>query len=208
MKIIFPPRPESKINPNQLDKWEDKGKFVVQRKFNGHRNLTYRSPEGVVSIYGRYGKQHGTYKAPPFLLDELSSLNFGPKMAYWLDGELLHPRIPDTIVLYDVLHAENYLFGRKLVDRISLLRQICRNPTTQASPPLALKVTDHVWMAETWSDHFSLRFKESWIGESGVDLIEGLVVKDPQSGLDSFGHRPYNVGWQWRCRKPGKSYQN
>lgn len=201
MKIIYPPRPKGNIHPAQLNSLERQNKFVVQRKFNGDRNLVHRSKDGEISIYGRYGRPHGRYKMPPVLRRELSSLNFEPGKEYWLDGELLNNRVAksvkDVVVLYDVLHAGSYLIGRKLRDRLALLRTICREPATLADPPLALRVSDHVWMAETWAEDFERHFKEFL----SSPLIEGLVVKDPAAGLDSFGAKPYDADWQWRCRE-------
>lgn len=206
LKIIYPPRPKGKILPSQLDVLEAKKQYVIQRKFNGQRNLTHRSPEGEITIWSRYGRKHARYKTPGFLQRELAALNYEDGKEYWLDGELLDSKVADgpkdTVVLYDVLQAGNYLFGQKLLDRLSLLNTICRSPTEYPPLPLALRVSDHVWLAETWLGDFTRHFEEYL----HLALIEGLVLKEIASGLDSFGHHEYACSWQWRCRKPGPSY--
>jgi hypothetical protein len=206
LKIIYPPRPKGKILPSQLSVLEAKKELVAQRKFNGQRNLTHRTPEGEITIWSRYGRKHKAYRMPGFLKRELAALNYEDGKEYWLDGELLDSKVAsgpkDTVVLYDVLQAGPYLFGQKLLDRLTLLNTICRSPTELADPPVALRVSDHVWLAQTWSGDFDLHFNEYL----HLDLIEGLVLKEIASGLDSFGHQEYSCSWQWRCRKPGPSY--
>lgn len=207
MKIIYPPRPKGKLNPAQLGKMNTTG-LCVQRKLNGERNLVHRSANGTISIYSRYGRPHQRYKMPPFLRKELSALNFESGQEYWLDGELLHNKVEntvrDTIFLYDVLQAGKYLFGMPLSRRLEILKGVCRDPSDLADPPLGLKVSEHVWMAETWTSNFVDRFQDYL----HLRLVEGLVVKKLDAGLDSYGHQPYDVSWQWRCRKPGHSYLN
>lgn len=202
MRIIYPPRPRGKVPPTMLPKYEQRKQHVAQRKFNGHRNLVHISTKGVVSIYGRHGGGHGSYKMPLFLQKEISGLNLQRGEEYWLDSELLHPRIPDTIVLYDVLQAGSYLLGVLMEDRLSLLNQICHEPSDHADPAVALKISEHVWMAETFYGDFRLHFNEF----IHLDLIEGLVLKQIGSALSDHGYKQYEVDWQIRCRKPGASY--
>ena len=202
MRIIYPPRPSGKIPPKILPKYEKRGRHLAQRKFNGHRNLVHVTPGGMVSIYGRHGGEHGSYKMARPLREDLSDLNFEKGKEYWIDGELLHPRVPDTVVLYDVLQAGAYLYGVTIEERLDLLTHICRNPTARPDPSIALQCSQHVWMADTFLDQFPGHFQEF----IDLDLIEGLVLKERGSRLNGYGYKHYEVNWQIRCRKPGASY--
>jgi ATP-dependent DNA ligase len=202
MGIIYPPRPASKILPSMLPDLEKRGRYLVQRKFNGDRCLIHFTGNGKVNLYNRYGKAQ-KYKMPPFLRKELLGLNLDPASEYWLDGELMDVRIPDTIVFYDVLHATSYLYGRSLIERLDLLRKICNNPVVHAEPAIALAVNKHLWLAEAFESNFADRFKDFL----HLSTIEGLVLKERASLLSNWGQKPYEVNWQIRCRKPGPTYK-
>lgn len=185
-----------------LDKMED-GKWIAQRKFNGDRCLIHYSGNGDVELYNRHGSRQ-KYKLPGFLRQELLNLNIEPAQEYWLDGELLHPKIPNTIVLYDVLHAGDYLYGCSLTSRLTRLQEICRHPSQYPDPPIALLCSPHVWMAESFDANFKSHFKDY----IDLPIIEGLVLKLGSSLLSHWGYKPYEVDWQVRCRKPGPNYSH
>jgi ATP-dependent DNA ligase len=199
--MIYPPRPSSKVPPSMLPALERRGIYVAQRKFNGDRCLVHVHGKKV-QLYNRHGKLQ-KYKMPDFLRLEILALNLNASEEYWLDGELMHARIPDTIILFDVLQAGEYLYGKNLIKRLDLLREICNNPTCHAEPAIAVLSRPHIWMAETFLKGFAARFKDFL----HLDTIEGLVLKEGASLLDNWGSRPYEVDWQVRCRKPGPNYQ-
>ena len=199
MKVIFPPRPTSKMLPRDLFRMERTGEWVVQRNFGGHRTLIHVAPDAKIQIFSRYGRPYRDYEMPTTLRRELSALNYSPGNEYWLDAELMHPRIAHTVVLFDILQAGKYLYGVGQLDRLSILTALCRQPIMHANPPIALCVSPLIWLAETWDCDFQAHFKEFL----HLDVIEGLVLRKKHSRLDNFGHRSYNVPWQVRCRKPG-----
>lgn len=203
MKIIFPPRPEGKIHPSQLSKLEARGKYVVQRKFRGSRNLIHRSTKGDISFFSRYGRGHKKFKLPGFLQSEIASLAFEKGKEYWLDSELMDPRIKNTVILFDVLQAGPYLYGVDQESRLQILDNLCHNPEQPKDPQFAICVTKHVWLAQHWDSHFEMHFSEM----IDDDNIEGLVLRERKSCLDHFGHKMYDVSWQIRCRKPGPNYE-
>lgn len=202
MNYIYPPRPKSKVPPIMLPKMESRGIFLAQRKFNGDRCLIHYPGNGGVILYNRYGRQQ-KYKMTAALRQEFLALNLDVTKEHWLDGELMHPRIKDTVILYDALLVEgNYLFGSTVDQRLGILRQICNNPVRHPDPPIALEVSQHVWMVESFNSEFADRFNEFL----HLDTIEGLVLKERASRLDSWGSKPYEVTWQVRCRKQGPTY--
>jgi ATP-dependent DNA ligase len=201
MQIIFPPRPRGKIHPNQLSREERRGKWMVQRKFNGTRNIIYVLGDRVV-FYKGDGHKHVKFKPPSFLIREVLSLNLDPKKEYYFDSELIDLYQKNTVVLFDILAAGSYLIGESQKKRLVMLEDLCRNPQTYPTPPIALSVTKHIWLAEHWSSQFAKHFQE-FLSEP---VIEGLVLRETDSILTNHGHSPYDVDWQVRCRKPSGKY--
>lgn len=202
MKPIFPPRPKGKVPPSELPHLEESGQWLIQRKFNGDRSVVFRSSDGQISIFSRYGKPYERYKMSSELRRELAALRFEEGQNYWLDCELIHEHFSHTVVLFDILQAGKYLFGAKQETRLKLLDTLCGNPSGKSESAIALTVSPHVWMAETWDAEFSARFRESL----NVQALEGLMLRKKNSVLDNYGSSEYEVGWQVRCRKPGPSY--
>lgn len=202
MKYVYPPRPKGLISPSQLPVLERRQKYIVQRKFRGDRCLIHRATNGAITLFNRHGRKQ-KYRPPQFLIQELRSLAFDPKVEYWIDSELMDPRISNVIVMYDVLFAEKYLIGVSQMDRLAILSDLCHRPQQMAEPPIALQVTPHLWLAEWWREGFVKRFKEL----IHMEVIEGLVLRETDSMLDDWGKDEYEVSWQLRCRKPGPNYQ-
>lgn len=202
MKSIFPPRPKGKVPPSELAHLDAQGKWLVQRKFNGDRCVVFRSTDGQISIFSRYGKPYDRYKMSADLRRELAALKFVDGHSYWLDCELVHEHFPHTVVIFDLLQAGKYLFGTKQETRLKLLADLCGNPTDKTEPAVALAVSPHVWMAETWEHGFVDRFNDF----IGLKAIEGLMLRKRNSVLDNYGGSEYDVTWQVRCRKPGPTY--
>lgn len=207
-RIIYPPRPQGKIPPGHLQRYEKRPGWVVQRKFNGTRNLIWVSPDhGEVKFY-RPGEEHRQYKLEASMRKQVLELNL-PDGECWLDSELLYAKTttPDykgRVVLFDILHAGNYLFGKKLANRLDILQKVCGNPQSrEPNLGLALQVTNDIWMAETFDCDFRSRF-EDFINHPE---IEGVVLKRLAATLDNTGAKKYEVPWQIRVRKPHKNYQ-
>lgn len=204
-KVIYPPRPKSKVLYTQLPTFEKFGEWCVQRKFNGTRTLVHISPGRNVNFINCHGEKHKRWNPPNDLHSQILSLDLESK-EYWLDCELLHektsnPNYKNKLVLFDVLCHGKYLFrSLNLQKRLELLSQICKSP--KIVDHIALKVSNNILMAETFYDNFLQRYKEML----QFDEIEGVVLKKYTSVLDNDGRKPYDVSWQVRCRKPHKNY--
>lgn len=206
---MYPPRPKHRIRPAELPKFEAQGRWVVQRKYNGTRTLLHVTPERVVEAWTRHQTRHEQWTMSQDVVQQILSLRLIPGQEYWLDGELLHsktktPQYKNRIVLFDVLQAGHYLFGSpNLLGRYEILQQICGFPTKKEPfKGIALAVTDNIWLAETYYSNFV----EIWNEYIDLPEIEGLVLKRPDSVLDTFGTRETEVSWQIRCRKEHKNY--
>lgn len=204
MNILYPPRPVSKILPTDLTFYENTGAWCVQRKFNGCRNLVNVAVDGSIKFFSRYGKPHDpkAFVPTPMHYQQIrSGLNLEKGVEYWFDSEVMSKLQGATneIVLYDVLCIGHYLFNRpSQLERLKLLREICRDPQVLEPGGLALQITPMIWMAQTWENNFVDRFNESL----PIPKLEGLVLKKKNVGLDNFGGSEYETSNQIRCRKP------
>ena len=202
--MLFPPRPRGRMNPTDLDFYEKSGLWCAQRKFNGTRNLIHITPERKLTLWNRHGSNHKTFSFNKSYREEiLGCLNLEKGLEYWLDSELMNKQANATneIILYDVLQAGRYFFGKPTqVERLQLLADICGRPKTLEPGGLGLMLTSRVWMAETFFNNFSARFKESLENPR----LEGLVLRKKNVGLDSFGksEKDAETGNIIRCRKP------
>ena len=146
---------------------------------------------------------------PAHMVTQFLSLpGLEPNKEYWLDGELLiKTKATDTkdkIVLFDVLQAGKYLFGKNQMDRLALLNQICGNPKDfDPQRGMGFLVTADILLAPVFETDFVNRFQE----KIEFDECEGLVLRKRNSTLDNFGAKEYEVGWIVRCRKPHKNYR-
>ena len=204
MRIIFPPRPRGKITPGELVAYEKTGLWVVQRKFNGQRSPVFISPEGKAQLFSRYGRGHENYVPPAGMMKEFAAFDLDLGTYYWFDAELLGTKTQSAyydnrLVIFDVLHIGKSLFnGPNLMQRQEILKKICRNPSVlEKEHGIALQITEHIWLAETFENGFVARFKELL----GWPEIEGLVLKKKNSVIDNIGARENEVNWQIRCRK-------
>ena len=204
MKVIYPPRPKSKIHPSDLPYYESIGQWVVQRKFNGTRNVIHINPTGQLSVFSRYGKEHSPNKfvmQRSFREEILSALTLEKGKEYWLDSELMNKQANSgkEIILYDVLQAGRYFFGNpNQMERLEILKSICGNPQQLEPSGIALQISPRLWMAQTWGNHFVARFNEALSNPR----LEGLVLRRKDSSLDNFGDKEYETPNVIRCRKP------
>jgi hypothetical protein len=200
-KIIFPPRPKSKMLPKDLPYYEKSGKWVAQRKFRGSRTVINISPLGEITMGNRHGTSFARFSLDQKYREEiLSGLNLQKNTEYWLDGELMNKdeNATNEIILFDVLQVGRYLFGSpNQVERLKMLAEICGNPKEHCPSKIALQVTPRIWMAETFASDFPKRFAEAL----PIPQLEGLVLRKKTSTLDNFGHNEYETDDMIRCRK-------
>lgn len=210
--LLYPPTPKGKINPNTVGNYEirrNAGKWIAQRKFNG-THITVRIPVNrKIHVLTKHGEEPKQWSLDDDVAAQLASLNYKQGQEYWLDGELFNnktktPYYKNRIVLYDLLYAGQSLYlGPTCVERVQMLSTICGDP--QELEPhfgLALRVTENVWMAETFTSDFKARYAD----HLDKPEIEGLVLKRRNSQLDDTGTKEWEVDWMTRCRKPHKNY--
>jgi len=198
--------------PGQLKQYTDNPDWLAQLKFNGQRNPVFVPADGEVQVFSRYGRQHGDYVLPAKIVSEFKHLSLQDGKDYWFDSELLNKKTKDKdykhrIIIFDVLYIGKHLFnGPTMAERVEILANICKYPTKlEPAHGIALQVTEHIWMAQTFSTDFAEHFKQFL----HCDEIEGLVLKRASSKLETIGGKENEVSCQIRCRKPhpGGNYQ-
>jgi len=200
-KIIYPPRPKSKMLPKDLPYYESTGKWIAQRKFRGSRAVINVSPSGEVTLGNRHGTSFARFSLDRKYRDEImSGLRLQKGVEYWLDGELMNKDENPTneIILFDVLQAGRYLFGSpNQIERLKMLNDICGNPTEFCKSGIALQITPRLWLAENFDRDFVKKFEEAL----PVKQLEGLMLRKKSAALDHFGHEEYETTNLIRCRK-------
>jgi len=194
MKYIFPPRPETAINPSQLSYYEKRG-WIGQIKKNG--TCVVINIDNGVEVWNRH-EQKLKYDMPEGMNKLLRDI---PDRTI-LVGELLHfktKHLKNTLYLFDILvHADDSLTGMLLNDRLAILESLL--PATNGIGPGYLNYGWGVWMSRPIKD-FDKTFKSL-----SSDEDEGLVLKNPTGKLKDGDKPNSNSLWQVKCRRPTKNY--
>ena len=208
---IYPPRPEYKIPPKELDTF-DTGEYVVQPKYNGTCCIVFTNGTEVY-VYNRH-KQPMAWYSPDIDFKGLAHSD----QWYVYTGEYLNKgklgesgaKEKDKFIIWDILvWAGQYLIGDDLLTRINLLEETypCQRGKIGEN---GLEMYEHlchtnlngIYKAPSYMNGFLKLFEDI----SKTDLYEGLVLKKIESKL-SYGFQMLNNhDWQIKCRKPTKVY--
>lgn len=198
MKYVYPPRPVGKTIFSDLHIFESSGDWIIQRKYNGTRNLIFRDVSGNIRFFNRHGKEHSRFKASESMISTLNNLAYEDGKAYVFDGELMNKNsdMEPFIIIFDILFAGKYLFNRpNQMERLDILRNLCGNPMTLTD--WGFLMAKDVYLAHHWEKDFLAEYQKA----IKISQIEGLVLRKKSAGLDNFGDREYCTQTQIRCRK-------
>jgi ATP-dependent DNA ligase len=205
MRTLYPPHPSLKISCHNLDKYEKTNNWIAQRKFNGTNVLINISPDKKIGMLTRHGHAPKNFVLSSSHIEQLLSLNLEGNKEYWFNGELLDSKTKskeykEKIILFDALQAGEYFIRKPTqIDRLKILSEICRNPSElEPNKGIALKITENIWLAESWENDFAKHYEEFL----NLDEIEGLILRKKDSFLTDFGSKKYDVSWILKCRKP------
>jgi hypothetical protein len=209
---IYPPRPEFKVPPDELYKFEGQ-EYLAQPKYNGSCCLVFTNGEKCY-VYNRH-KNPMSNVSPNIDFNQLAKSNHW----YVYAGEYLNKgklgedgtKLNDKFVIWDVLvWQDQYLVGETLADRLILLEEEYPSNRIRVSPDgvesyehLCFTNVENVFKAPTYTAGFTKLYNE--IVE--VDLYEGLVLKKAHSKLNFGFNELNNNDWQVKCRKPTKIYK-
>jgi hypothetical protein len=220
-RYLYPQHPASGIliASQQLDDYEAQGKWLAQLKFQGSNCVVWYC-NGNIAFWNRRKQPMTSFRPKDDgMLHCFRNLNLQVDTEYVFVGELLHTKVKskitnkqvvdNTIVLFDILFVNKYLYKETVEERLAILTDICRDPQTYAKEKMALKVNEYkgsqLWLAETFYEEFAYNFwkyvDEDDRGNDRYPLIEGLMLKLKDSTNVGFGTKPIDVNWMVRCRK-------
>ena len=211
---IFPPRPEYKCSPEDLDKY-DNGEYIAMPKYDGSACVTFTNGKEL-QLYNRHKEELN-------LLSDYKEIDFMglAKTSNWFvyAGEYLNKsKLGETginennrFVIWDVLVWDGrYLVGSTLMERLHLLENIypCQRSVVKDT---GIEIYDHLCCTELKNIYkapaYLNNFKELYYNIINTQLYEGLVLKKRNSKL-SFGlQEQNNTDWQIKARRETKNYQ-
>jgi len=202
-QYIYPPRPENKIKPSSLIKY-DTDEYLCEPKLDGSNCTLYIN----VKIFSQRNRHQGTITN--FKMDEKEILKlqkgkgeivlvgeYMNKSKKGTDGKLFNKKF----VIFDILVYEDmYLVGSTFKERYSLLKELFG---TKEYDEYLYQVSDNVYLVKSFEDKFEKRFKSI----IKVDMLEGFVLKRKSAKLERGTRQKNNVNSQLKCRKSTLNYQ-
>lgn len=205
-KYIYPPRPSTAISfKSEAFERLKKKNWIAQYKLNGQRNMIVFTPDGNIEYWNRHNEIHRNWNCPEWLEKKIEEYRPSDGEFTILDGELIHAKhssIKNTFYIWDVLVYKNdYFLFRPYYDRYKILLEIF--DIKNSTDPI-IKLDEHIWIANNLENSI---WDQLWDKASEESIIEGFVIKNPNSRLKPGIKEKNNGDWQVRCRKPTKSYR-
>ena len=210
-KYFFPPRPEYKCPPDDLDKY-DNGEYIASPKYNGTAI--------VVATNGKECHVYNRHKEKMQLLSTFDEIDFrGLSSGKWMVycGEYLNKgKLGETgvkerykFIIWDILvYENNYLVGSTTQERLDLLESIY--PSQRMRVGETLEMYQHLCCTPLKgiykSPAYTHNFKSIYEDIIKTDLYEGIVLKKKDAKLSYGLQELNNQDWQIKCRKPNKLY--
>jgi len=202
-QYIYPPRPEHKIRPTALIKYDD-NTYFGQPKLNGSNCTLYIHEDG----FTQRNRHEGEITNFKMNNEEICSLHRG-KQKIVLVGEYMNKSKKDIngklfnkkFVIFDILVYNNqYLVGQTTDQRNDLLESIF---DLKKYDDFLYQITENVFMVKSFKKNFKKKYSEIVT----VEMLEGLVLKRRNAKLERGTREKNNVGWNIKCRKETKNYQ-
>lgn len=214
-KYIYPPRPENSFPRKGMSVF-DNGTFIGQPKFNGSCCEVYIGGENYddkKSMVSYHWKVMNRHKQPlincKLSSDEFKSILDNKGMNLFV-GEYMNKAKKDEnnqlfnhkLILFDILVYNNeYLIGKTFKERLDILYKIVK-PIDENL--YSYKITDNIYITKTFSNNFS----KLWDEFVTIDMIEGMVLKRSNAGLELGLREQNNTKSQLKCRKATKLYDH
>lgn len=201
-RYIYPPRIEKTFPRSGMDVF-DNGLFMAQPKFNGDCCEMY--------IGGNNWKVMNRHKSlltrSKIDKEEISSIldNSGVNL---IVGEYMNSSKKDEnnnlfnnkLIIFDIIVYNNdYLIGKTFQERIDIINNML---TPVDENDYSYKITDNVYLTKTFYENFGVL----WDSLVKIDMIEGLVFKRKNAGLEIGTTKNNNTRSQLKCRKSNKNY--
>lgn len=204
-RYLWPPRPETKIAPTDLQLIEGMS-WWAQAKMNGTCCTIYVPARGSDAeavhgslAMGRHGPDHILDWQPGAAWKAFADTLKGGWHVFV--GELLHTKgvgVRDTIVLFDLLVEDGeYLVGESYRERMARLTRMLDHYCEPWKEATHRAYNDGVWLIESRGRAF-----RQWFDAPSHPMVEGLVFKNPNAKLRLCSRPTANAGSQVKCRKP------
>lgn len=201
-KYVYPPRPENTFPRPGMDKFDD-GTFLAQPKFNGSCTEVYIGND-LWRVMNRHKAELSGFKISR---EEIKKLipNTGSNL---IVGEYMNKSKKDEfgkifnhkLVIFDILVLDNeHLIGKTFQQRLDILTDMFKFVDENE---YSYKITDNIYMTKT----FYKGFGEIWDSLTKIDMIEGLVLKRKEAGLEPGITEKNNTHSQLKVRKSTKNY--
>ena len=210
-KYLYPPRPQFKIPPEELDKY-DNGEYFASPKLNGTACVVFTNGEQL-EVYNRHKLPISKYS--PFI--NFRSLSPDGQW-YVYAGEYLNKGQKgetgeverDKFVIWDILvYAGEYLIGSTYLDRIRIIdnaypaKQLVSDKGLEWREYMAATTLNGIYKVPVYAQGFKYMYDDL----VKTDLYEGVVLKKAQAKLTYGFNEKNNSEWQVKCRKENKLYK-
>lgn len=200
-RYYFPPRPETKSTPNNIDLYERMG-FIGQPKLNGSCGMLYTNPHEL-HFMNRHQQAFSRNIIPRSDLEKMHRGNGWQVLC----GEYMDKSKKDSngnifvgFVIFDIIvHNGQYLNGTTFIERSNLLDNLFESKNYDGYID---NISTNVYRVK----NFRTNLSKVWNEITKIDMYEGEVFKK-ENGILEIGYRPENnTGWQLKVRKPTKNY--
>ena len=209
-KYIYPPRPESAIPPEELERINDG--YIAQPKYNGSCAALFINGRSDFQLYNRCGFPLTNHQFISY-----TQLNDSDRYMV-LCGEYLNKNkkgedgLPfnHKFIIWDILVWQGrYLVGETFESRLKILSNLFgTNQSLVTASSLVmyehLQTTpvENVYVSPSYVNNFKSLYDEV----VQTELYEGIVLKKASARLDT-GFKPRNnYTWQFKARKETKNY--
>jgi len=207
-KYLYPPRPQFKIPPDNLDQYE--GEFVAQPKYNGTACIVFTNGEEL-QVFNRHKlplkhspfiQFRGLARDKQWVVYCGEYLNKGQKGE---KGEIER----DKFIIWDLLvYAGEYLIGKTIMERLKIVDHDF--PCISKINDKGLEIYDHlcctdlegIYKAPLYGAGFDFLYEDL----VKTPLYEGIVLKKVNAKLTYGFNEKNNSEWQLKCRKSNALY--
>lgn len=198
-KYIYPPRPELKIRPENLNIY-DNNVFLAQPKLNGSCCEIYTGQKPIQK--GRHNNTLSVFKLTNNEIRNVLGTNINLVIGEYMNKSKYSNNdiFNHKFVIFDQLIVDSeYLLGSTFQERLNIIKELY-NPISETK--YLYKLSQNIYMVKTFYNNF---FK-IWNDITKIDMYEGLVLKKKNAKLERGLKERNNVNTMIKARKSCKLY--
>lgn len=203
-KYIYPPRPEKTFPRNGMSSF-DNGTFLAQPKYNGSCCEVYIGKD-TWKVMNRHKKTLNSFKITK---DEFQTIvtndNLNVFVGEYLDKSKKNEKnevFNHKYIIFDILVLNGkHLLGKTFQERFDILHKMFK---FKSETEYCYQITDNIYLTKTFYKDFGVH----WDKFVEIDMLEGIVLKRKNAGLELGTNEKNNTNSQLKCRKPTKNYNH